>query len=50
MKSFDNRNQAIRFLCHLLLFRKLTYPFYFLFSCLLNNVTRTQYDASFQMP
>lgn len=50
MTSFDNRNQAIHFLCCLWFFIKLTYPLYFLFSCLLHNVTRMLYDASFQMP
>lgn len=47
---FDNGNQAIHFLCHLLLYIKLTYPLCFLFSSLLNTKIRTLYDASFQMP
>lgn len=50
MMCFDNGNQAIHFLCHLLLFIKLTYPLYFLFSGLLNSMIRTLYDESFQMP
>lgn len=50
MMCFDNGNPAIHFLCHLLLYIKLTFPLCFLFSGLLNTMIRTLYDASFQMP